>query len=171
MRAIFGIGALLICIGVIAYLSTVQVGNPTTSGKAAMDEAQRLAGKDADGKPAINALKLLPEKDASGHLTRLVVADITDGSAIQKAYGLQKRDKIIRAGQYDVATNDDQAVAESMITQAFQASLTILVLRDGKEIELPLATPPGSTPNAVSPAQSALDDAARLKQQLGQPQP
>ena len=56
---------------------------------------------------------------------------------MEKLYGLKKGDKITVEGQYDVQ-NAGADTANAMLLEAFKASGQLTVIRDGKEITLPL---------------------------------
>jgi hypothetical protein len=145
MRGAFGLVSLLICVALVAYMWANHTSAVSNSGNPATDQARRIAGYDADGKSALESIKIEREVDSVTHKTETVVSDIVAGGAMDQAYGLKKGDKIITLGEYPLMPTDDAGTASAMLLKAFQASQSVEVIRAGKQISLPLPGTAGKT--------------------------
>ena len=155
MRMAFGIAALLICVGVIVWImSTVTL--PGT--KAALDtqrkvkpQVEQIAGQNAEGRAA-DTIKVDAETK-SGKMNSLLVTDITAGGVMEQYFGLKRGDSIMeiapQGGAFQaVKEMDSPAEAKDFLTQAYQNSQQIVVMRDGQRLTLPAAPPAGQKPPA-----------------------
>jgi hypothetical protein len=155
MRMAFGLAALLVCIGVIVWImSTITL--PGT--KAALDvqrevkpKVEQIAGQSSEGRAA-DTIKVDAESKG-GKMTALLVTDITPGGVMEKYFGLRTGDSIMeiapQGGAFQpVSGMDSPSEAKDFLTQAYQNSQQIIVLRDGQRLTLPVAPPEGSKPAA-----------------------
>ena len=137
MRAMFGLLALLVGIGVMVYLFAQHEIPVAREGKKTQDEARQIAGRGQDGQAAVNSFKVDP-KMRGNKLESLRVTGVTAGGALAD-YGLKTGDQIIKIGDQKISdvSNDDPELAKSLVHDAYQKSQTITVLRSGNEVILP----------------------------------
>lgn len=194
MRAIFGLAALLVCVAVVFYLFTKDASETLRVSKPMQEQAQQMAGRGQDGGSAMSSFKADPQQRGS-LLDALLVTDVTPGGAADTFYGMKKGDRIVsittRAGLQKVneVSNGDPEMAKAMLAQeSFAGSLPIVVMRDGKQVTLPLsaaqavtnapaAAPTAGTSQAPAPAaqpqqaqqpHNIWEQAQQIKQAAGQ---
>ncbi|HET6247817.1 MAG TPA: hypothetical protein VFE47_08975 [Tepidisphaeraceae bacterium] len=138
MRGALGLVSVLVCGVIVAYVWANYTAAVSHSGTKATDQATQLSGHGADGKSALESIKTKPDLDASGRLKSLLVTECKADGAMEKFYGFKKGDKIISEGQYDLAMNPDADTASAMLLDAYEKSASVEVIRDGKQIKLPL---------------------------------
>jgi hypothetical protein len=176
----FGLVGLVVTLGIVMYFF-MQVEAPTLQqGKKAQDQVTQISGRGQDGKSAMDSFKIEP-KNRGSRLASLLVTDVTPGGAVEDYYGLKKGDEIVsvttQAGLQKVgdASNDDPGMAKIQVQQAFQGSLPIVVLRNGKQMTLPAPVGAPVTPSVETPAavgqQSAQTPAPPAPGQTAQPAP
>ncbi|MGE5608278.1 MAG: hypothetical protein ACM359_03410 [Bacillota bacterium] len=148
MRGAFGLVGLLVTIGVIVAIMAVNHPADTIKrAEPAKQKAQQFAGYDSEGAPAKNSVTLSPETTVNGKLKYVLVEEIVAGGAYEKYYGLKRNDSIIAAGPMDLRDEDGEMAVE-LIHKAYQQQWPLTVMRGGKKIELPQATP--ATPAKTS---------------------
>jgi hypothetical protein len=138
MRGALGLVSVLVCSVIVAYIWASHTAAVSHSGTKAMDQATQLSGHGADGKSALESIKTTPELDATGHLKSLVVTECTTDGAMDKFYGFKKGDKIVSEGQYDLLNNSDADTASAMLLDTYEKFQSVEVIRDGKQIKLPV---------------------------------
>lgn len=175
MRAIFGLAALLVAVGLMFYLFTKNTAETLKVAKPMQQEARQMAGRGQDGQSAENSFQCEPEQRGN-RLDALVVTDVTPGGAADTFYGMKKGDKIIEittgGGLQKVndASNGDPGMAKAMLAQySFAASQPIVVIRNGTQMTLPASAAPAvaNAPAAANPAQPQ----AQAQTQPGQQAP
>src|SRR5690349_12229394 len=97
MRGAFGLVSLLICIAIMAYVWSSHTSQVSSSGKQATQQAQQIAGRDENGKPALDSIQTAPDTERGRF--RLLVTKVDPGGAFDKVYGLKTGDRIVNAGQ------------------------------------------------------------------------
>ena len=174
MRAMFGLVALLVCVGVVMWVFSLTSIPTAREGKKAQDQARQISGRGENGQAATDSFKVTPQMKGNSRLGSLLVTDVTPGGAMDQYYGLKKGDEIIeittQGGMTKVgdASNDDAEMAKDKVQEAFQASGPIVVMRGGRAITLPL--PAGSTAAAPANSASANQNNAATAQPARQPQ-
>lgn len=155
MRMALGLAALLVCIGVIVWIMSA-VTLPGT--KAALDvqkevkpKVEQIAGQNADGR-AVDTIKVDAES-RSGKMTSLLVTDITAGGVMEAYFGLQRGDSIVeiapQGGAFQAVRDmSSPAEAKDYLTQAYQNSQQIVVMRGGQKLTLPAADAAAPKPPA-----------------------
>ena len=153
MRVALGLGALLVCIGVIVWIMS-EVTLPAT--KQALDvrkevtpKVEQVAGHSSDGTRAVDTIKVDAE-NKGGKMQALLVTDITAGGVMEKYFGLKVGDSIMeiapQGGAFQaVKEMDSPSEAKDMLTSAYQNSQQIIVMREGQKLTLP-AAPPAAKP-------------------------
>jgi len=139
MRAMFGLVALLVGVGVVVFLFAQHEIPVAREGKKAQDQARQISGRGQDGQAAVNSFQVEP-KMRGNKLEALTVTGVTPGGALDD-YGLKKGDQIVKIGDQKVSdiSNDDPGLAKDMVHDAYQKSQSITVLRNGSEVMLPTA--------------------------------
>jgi len=161
MRYAFGLGGMLIVIGVIVWIMGAP-GGELDQAKSAIDARNKVdpqikqwSGKAADGTPAKDSATLQAQTDSSGKLRGLLVADIVPGGAYEQHFGLKQYDLIVQVGPMDLRTQDE-GMAEALMLESFTRNQEIVVIRGNTKLTLP-QTPANSagTPAAASTGQPA----------------
>ena len=160
MRAMFGLAALLVGVAVMFYVFTKNTADTLRVAKPMQEQAQQMSGRGQDGQSAMSSFKVEPQQRGS-QLDALLVTDVTPGGAADTFYGMKKGDRIIEISsggsleKINNASNGDPEMAKAMLIQgSFEASLPIVVMRDGKELTLPTSMAPAVT-NTPAPAPTA----------------
>src|SRR5690349_15353712 len=119
MRAIFGLAALLVAVGIMFYLFTNNTAAVLKASKPAREQAQQMSGRGQDGVGAEHSFQCEPVQRGT-RLDALLVTNVTPGGAADTFYGLKKGDKIIEistAGglqKVNDASNGDAEMAKAM---------------------------------------------------------
>jgi len=159
MRYAFGLGGMLIVIGVIVWIMGAP-GGELDQAKSAIDARNKVdpqikqwSGKAADGTPAKDSATLQAQTDSSGKLRGLLVADIVPGGAYEQHFGLKQYDLIVQVGPMDLRTQDE-GMAEALMLESFTRNQEIVVIRGNTKLTLP-QTPANSAgaPAAASTGQ------------------
>jgi hypothetical protein len=177
MRAMFGLAALLVAVAVMFYLFTKDASETLRVAKPMQEQAQQMSGRGLDGGSAMSSFKVEPQQRGS-QLDALLVIAVAPGGAADTFYGLKKGDRIVsittRAGLQKVndASNGDPEMAKAMLAQeSFAGSLPIVVVRDGKQLTLPLSAAqrvtnaPAAAPTAADTSQAPAPAAQPQQQQ------
>ena len=157
MRFAFGLGGLLVVVGVIVWIMGAP-GGELDQAKSAIDARNKVepqikqwSGKGEDGTPAQQSATLQAQTDNSGKLRGLLVADIVPDGAYAKHYGLKQYDLIVQVGPMDVRTMDE-GMATSMMLDSYTRSQEIVVIRGNERVTLPQSA--SATANPAAPAGS-----------------
>src|SRR5882672_3012139 len=101
MRAMFGLVSLLICGLIVAWLWADHTQTVARVNRSVQPQVQQLAGKSADGTPAIRSATFAAiERNGAIKALRVTTIDPTGGLA--DYWGLQPNDEIVRIGQFNV---------------------------------------------------------------------
>lgn len=152
MRGLFGLVSLLICAFIVLYLWSKSAATNLQTGAAAREQATQISGRSADGTPVSQSITTQAQDDPHGRFDGLLVMDVVAGGGMQTMYGLQKGDRIIGVEALTTSELNTGDLMKAMLADAYQRSQPIEVIRDGKEVTLPL---PGAAHGAS--AQSQLD--------------
>jgi hypothetical protein len=158
MRAMFGLVALLVGVAVMFYVFTKNTADTLRVAKPMQEQAQQMSGRGQDGQSASSSFKVEPQQRGS-QLDALLVTDVTPGGAADTFYGMKKGDRIIQISsggslmKINDASNGDPGMAKDMLIQgSFEASLPIMVMRDGKQLTLPASAAPAAPGVTNTPA-------------------
>ena len=148
MRMAFGLVSLLVTLAIILWIFKTYEAPVLKEGKKAQDQARQIAGRDEEGAPVTDAIKL-DAQDRNGKMESVLVTDITPNSALQQRYGLQKGDVILQMGELtvrDSMSSPDEA--KDFLLKAYQEGRNLVVIRGWDKLTLPM--PPGSAPVAAA---------------------
>lgn len=151
MKMAFGLGGLLVTLGVIVFIMGGPGGTLDQS-KAAIDAQKKvdpvvkqLTGKSADGTRAQDSATLVGQF-ANGRMSGLAVQDVVTGGAYQAHYGLQPYDLIVQIGPHDLRGQDEE-MGRALMVDAVRFSQPIVVMRGSNRLTLPqVGAMPGGTP-------------------------
>jgi hypothetical protein len=159
MRMAFGLISILVAIGVIVWIMSTFTLPATQQAiavkKNVTPKVEQIAGQTSDGIRAADTIRLKGVTNTSGRLSGVQVSEITAEGAMERYFGLQKDDTITEIGPLSVKDMAGAAEAKDFLVDAYQKSGTITVLRENKQVTLPLpaaAAKGQSPPAAVSPA-------------------
>jgi hypothetical protein len=159
MRWIFGLGGILVMLGVFVYFFSAKGGygdylvQTTSAGQKARGQAKQIAGVDDQGLHAKDTIKLEPVERGS-RLTGLKVTSIIPGGVMEAHFGLQLNDVIVTIGQINVGDiNNDAGLAEARAWEASQRNQDLIVDRNGTRLKLPGDIPVDASGNPISPPQ------------------
>ena len=161
MRAVFGLGGLLIGVFFLVYLWSQNASEVATANKHATREAQQLAGRDEEGVPAKESIKFEPFLNTNGTVKSILVSDVTAGGAMEKYYGLKRGDVIVAAGSMDLRGQDDEMAIALIFQEGYQKKGELRVRRGMQELLLPS----GQVLSDSTPAQAQKPAAQQTQQQ------
>jgi hypothetical protein len=161
MRAAFGLVALLVGFFILMYVWSKNAEEVTTKGRSAMRDAQQLSGRDEDGVPAKESIKLEPFLNTNGTVKSILVSDVTPGGAMEKFYGLKRGDVIVAAGQMDLRGQDDEMAVALIFQEGYQKKGELRVRRGMQELLLPS----GQVLSDATPVQAQQPTPAQQQQQ------
>lgn len=136
MRGAFGLVALMITMLIVAYLWSTHTAAVSTASKPARETAQQLSGRDESGMRASDSLKMEAE-ERNGSARFVTVTEIVTGGPMDVYYGLKVGDKITHTGGLHLS-NFDGEMARLQVLEAYQRQQELKVLREGKELTLPV---------------------------------
>jgi hypothetical protein len=157
MRYVFGLGGILITLGIIVWLLAAPGGpgdytvTVLKKGQEAQEQARTLAGVDDTGMRVSESVVLDPVMSGS-RLTALTVTSIVPGGPMQARMGLAAGDKIVEVGPQRVRDIDDPEMAKAQVYEATQRSWKLVIERNGAKFEMPGAIPLDASGNAVPAA-------------------
>src|SRR5436309_236066 len=138
MRAVFGLAAVLITIGVIVVIMKSAVlpsyQQAATVQKKVKPQVQQIAGQDTDGQDARTTISLDGET-SGGKMNSVVVTAIDTTGAMARYFGLQKGDSIVEIAPQNgammpVKEMDSASAAKDELLSAYQNSQQIIVVRN-----------------------------------------
>ena len=158
MRYAFGLGGLLVTVGVIIWIMAAP-GGELDHAKSAIDvrnkvqpELNRIGGKGEDGTPAEKSATFEGQNDPqSGKFRGLLVADVLPAGAFEKHFGLKQYDLIIQAGPIDLRTQDE-GMAKALVVESFQRGQELTVIRGNDKLTLPQASTAATPTTPGQPA-------------------
>jgi hypothetical protein len=168
MRAIFGLVGLLVGVGVLVWWLGSGGGLEHTEqvlkqGQTARETASQVAGIDTSTGGSAKESATIEVLMAGGKPDSILVTKVTPGGAYDKHFGLKENDTILQIGPLpikELIKSDDDA--EAFLLDAFQRQQALLVVRDGNQLTLPQAPPPGKPAStdgkgSTDPLQQQLD--------------
>ena len=168
MRAVFGLGGVLVTLGVIVYIMGIELGHDKAAidaGNKATEQVNQIAGRDGDGTP-VKQSATLELQTTQGRVDSVLVTNIAADSPYAKVWGLKRNDAIVEIGPQAVRDmNLSGADADNEVMNAYQHGWSLAIYRDGNKMTLNPVSPltpamPGApaTPNASgNPVQNQLD--------------
>lgn len=145
MRMVVGLAAILITILVIVIIMRA-VELPSMQQAASVQkhvkpQVQQIAGQDTDGRDARDTIKLASET-TGGHLTSVLVTDITPNGAMQRYFGLKKDDSIVGIAMeggvmQPVKEMSSTSEAKDALLTAYQNGQQVEVVRGNQTLTLP----------------------------------
>lgn len=148
MRMAFGLVSVLIAVAIVIYLM-VGKGGPGSGGlgyvhtvaregNSAKEEIREIAGQTADGKQAVSETITFSIGHRGGKYDHILIEAVQPGGEMERRFGLQVADQIIRIGPLDVRDNiSSEDDARAFLIDAYQRGQSIVVRRHGREITLP----------------------------------
>ena len=151
MRGAFGLASILICALLIAYLWSKNTQTVAKVNKNIQPQVQKLAGREADGRPAMESIDLAPYP-ATGNLKGASVTRIDIPSNLQDYWGLRVGDIILEIGSQKVGdfVISDIDSARTFVVDGMQRQQPMSVNRGGVVITLPGGRNTSSTPGIGS---------------------
>jgi hypothetical protein len=167
MRAVFGIGGLLVGLGVLVWIMGIELGHDKAvidAGNKATEQVNQIAGRDEGGTPVKQSVTLEPQTSNGKTASILVTSVVADGP-YAKVWGLKRNDAIVEIGPLPVSqVVTDAGAADDYVMDAYQHGEPLTIYRDGNKMVLtpvsPLtpATPGAPAPNGSgNPLQNQLD--------------
>jgi hypothetical protein len=166
MRAVIGIGGLLVGLGVLVWIMSFELGHDKAvidAGNKATDQINVIAGRDDNGTPVKQSATLEPQQE-NGKTTSILVTGVVADGAYAKVWGLQRNDAIVEIGPLPVSqVVTDAGAADDYVMDAYQHGEPLTIYRNGAKMELtpqsaltPPATPANHAPSG-NPLQNQLD--------------
>ena len=159
MRMALGLAALLVSIGLIVWIMSAVVlpgsGGALDVQREVKPKVEQVAGHASDGTRAADTIKVDAEL-RGGRMNTLLVTEVTPGGVMERYFGLQRGDSIVeiapQGGAFQpVREMSTPQEAKDYLTQAYQNSQQIVVMRGGQKLTLPAA----GAPAAAQPAGGA----------------
>ena len=173
MRAVFGLGGILIVIGVIVYIMGAKNGElahdkaAIDAGNKATEQMSQVVGRDENGDPVKNSATLEPQS-SNGSLNGVLVTSVKADGPYAKFWGLKREDLITEIGPLPVKqVVTDSGAADDYVMDAYQHRSPLTIMRDGQKMTLPTADAAG----AAKPHESGNPLQDQLNAIQGQPVP
>jgi hypothetical protein len=147
MRVLVGLGGLVGLLIVVFFIVWLQAESASTvipAGNIAHKEAEKIAGRDANGAPVSKSITLETVSNG-GRPAALLVKDIEANGPLATYFGLQVGDQIIQVGALQVS--DGPEVANSEMTNAYRQQWPLVIIRNGQKMTLPAPTAPSANSN------------------------
>jgi hypothetical protein len=168
MRAIFGLVGILAVVGVIVWWMSQGGGtnlqNVAATRKQATEQASQIAGRDAETQEAAYRSAELEGLSPGGRITGILVVKLNPGGAYERYFGLKRNDTIVaieyNGNRQNVKDINDEDMAKTQVFEAYRFKGKVYVVRDEKEIGLPVETaakPSGSGEKPKDEIQQQLD--------------
>lgn len=167
MRAVLGLVALLLGVGLMVYLFAANAKTLVGKGSAGRQAQEQVAGiglVTTEGTRYSDTVSLKGDY-RDGKLMSLTVTDIDANGPIARKLGLQKGDKILEVGTQGglqkVRDVNDEELAKSYVIEAPRGNWPVLVQRGAQIISTPATANTAMVPPVVaqSPAPPPSDDA------------
>jgi len=145
MRAGFGLVGILITVGVMVWLlSSIILPHDKAvidAGRHATTQLNQIAGNSSDGSMRFGQSLEFDVTRKNGKINDLIVLSVKPGGPAETFYGLRKNDFIIELGPLSIRDQiSSRDEAEDFLTDAYQRSQPIVVVRSGQKITLPQAS-------------------------------
>ena len=188
MRAMFGLAALLVTVGVVAWIMS-SFYLPYTKAvlnaqKSMQPTLNRVAAQGEDRLPSSSSAVLIPI-EKNGQLRGLAVQSVVIGGAMDTTYGLLPGDIILQihgipiGDPYTATVQDESSAKDFLFVDAYRGNWPLTVDRGGTVITLPKdrafvpsapvpANTNGTGTNSAAPNTNStpLDNAADVVKQL-----
>ena len=139
MRAIFGLGGVLIVLGVIVYVMKYELTYDKTAidaGNKATEQMNQVVGRDATGDPVKLSATLEPQS-STGATTGVLVTSVKADGPYATFWKLQRNDLIVEIGPLPVKqVVTDTGAADDYVMDAYQHHESLTVVRDGQKMTL-----------------------------------
>lgn len=168
MKAMFGLGGLLVGIGVLVWLMGTK-GGELDQAKQALDtqrqlqpELNQIAGHNTDGSGPASESATIEIQTNGGNINGALVTSVQADGAYATFWGLKENDFITQIG--DDKLNGTQITSQEDVNNtmldAYQHHRPVLVMRDGQQMTLPVAPAPqqpGHAGGVQNPARGPVD--------------
>jgi hypothetical protein len=138
MQAAFGLVGILIATFIVVYLWASYTQPVAKVAKPAQQQANTLAGRSANGAPAVYSAKY-KAIERNGSITGIQILAVDPTGALFEHFGLVPGDVVLRIGPFKMGdeTLNDYDSARDWIVEAMQRQMDIVVDRGGTQIKLP----------------------------------
>ena len=137
MRVGFLLLGLIVTVGIMMILFRTYEAPEIVVGEHAQQQAQQIAGRDANGAPAMDSYSA-EEYAPGGSFKGIKITHLIDGGPMQTYYGLKVGDVVLQIKGNDVTVFNDYSMAKAELDQAYQESAPLLVQRGTQQISLPV---------------------------------
>jgi hypothetical protein len=168
MRAIFGIAGVLIVIGVIVWIMSQTLSDTQKALKASEDakqEVRQIAGLDSETGGRASESVDLQALQTGGRLSAILVTKVVPDGAYARYFGLQRNDTITaveyQGTRMTARDSNDQEMFKAQIAEAYQRRGSVIVVRGGKELQLPPPPPAPPADGTDSPKPASNDPLQR----------
>ena len=160
MRAVFGLGGILVVLAVIVYIMGGKGGEldhdkaAIDAGKQATAEVSQVAGRDENGDPVKLSATLEPQS-TNGNTTGLLVTSVKADGPYAKFWKLQRNDLITEIGPLPVKqVVTDASAGDDYVMTAYQQHQPLTIMRDGTKMTLDGSdsNAPATPTNSAAPA-------------------
>jgi C-terminal processing protease CtpA/Prc len=136
MKAAFGLVSLLVVCAIVAYLWSNSAKQTIDASKPMREQAEKLSGRDSEGRPLQETMKLTPFAP-NGKLQYIFVDKIDPDNPMAKEYGLKVDDSIVEVGPQSIRDPGmDGGMMKALILEARTRQWEIVVLRNGEKVTL-----------------------------------
>jgi hypothetical protein len=159
MRWVFGLGGLLITLGVIVFIMASPNGPLAYTqavlkkGQEARVDAGQIAGIDeATGMRTGESIVMDPVTSPGGsRVIGLGVTSIVVGGPMEKYFGLKANDNILEVGPQRIRDINDDELAKAQVLEAYQRKQELVIERAGVRYRMPGLIPVDAVPGAPTP--------------------
>jgi hypothetical protein len=149
MRIAFGLVGILVTLGVIIMImSFIELPAIKQARQTQKKTEQTLGALTSSGIQDSKDSIVLDPLTKGSRFDSLIVRSIVPGGAMQVNYGLMTNDVIIGVNgmTFDTVANGDSELAESLIWEARGKQQKLMVVRNGRKLDLPWLPPPETPP-------------------------
>jgi hypothetical protein len=148
MRMAFGLGGVLVTIGVIVWImgkAELPYDQAVIhASQKATDQVQQLSGRDENGNNIETTYSVFADNRSDGKLQDLQVTQLTPDSPLAHYFGLQKDDVILacvdgHTVRTDMAGLNDDRAGKDAIWDAYTTQGQMVVQRGDQQLTLPMA--------------------------------
>ena len=137
MRYLFGLGSILITVGIILWLMSMQVQHVATLSGPARNVAEQIAGVDTNLGGRVSENIALESVFQGGKVVGIRVKSVAAGSAFTAWSGIQANDIIDFVGPQAVRDINDAELAKALVLEAYQRKTELGVWRNNVHYALP----------------------------------
>ena len=133
----FGLLSLLIAVGIMLYMESLQ-SNEMHTAQVAHQEAAQISGRGDNGIPAMDSYTA-QSYPPNGDFRGIQITAVTAGGPMDTYYGLKVGDIVTQIGGMDVTGLGGQYdMAKAELDEAFQNARTLTITRNGTQMTLPV---------------------------------